>query len=53
MEKQYIITENQLKMINILIKITEVSINRNNFTEEEIEKIKKTIKILNSNPTKL
>jgi hypothetical protein len=53
MKKQYIITEKQLKMINILIKVAEESINRNTFSENEIENIKKTVKILNSNPTKL
>jgi hypothetical protein len=51
MNKTYIITKTQLKMINILIKTVEESINRNTFSKDEIEKIKKTVKILNSYPT--
>ena len=53
MNKKYIITKTQLKMINILIKTVEESINRSTFSQDEIEKIKKTIKILNSYPTNL
>tara|TARA_Y100000310_G_C20266625_1_gene616074 strand:- start:335 stop:493 length:159 start_codon:yes stop_codon:yes gene_type:complete len=50
MNKQYIITETQLKMINILITIIEESINRKTFTENEIQKIIKTVNVLNSYP---
>tara|TARA_Y100000592_G_scaffold89377_1_gene146539 strand:+ start:660 stop:821 length:162 start_codon:yes stop_codon:yes gene_type:complete len=53
MNKKYIITKTQLKMINILIKTVEESINRNTFSQDEIQKIQKTIKILNSYPTNL
>ena len=53
MKKKYIITKTQLKMINILIKTVEESINRNSFSKNEIEKIQKTVKILNSYPTNL
>ena len=51
MDTKYTITEKQLKMINILIKVAEEAINRNTFSNEEIKKIQKTVKILNSNPT--
>ena len=50
MDKNYKITESQLKMINILIKTVEESINRKAFSEYEIKNILKTIKILNSYP---
>jgi hypothetical protein len=52
-EKNYIITKTQLNMINILIKVVEESINRDTFSQDEISNIKKTIKILNSKPTKI
>ena len=50
MNKQYVITETQLKMINILITIIEESINRKTFSDQEIKKITKTVDILNSHP---
>ena len=50
MENKYVITKTQLKMINILIKTVEESINRNSFSEYEINNILKTIRILNSYP---
>tara|TARA_Y100000592_G_scaffold69568_1_gene108249 strand:- start:3210 stop:3371 length:162 start_codon:yes stop_codon:yes gene_type:complete len=50
MENKYVITKTQLKMINILIKTIEESINRKTFSEDEIKNILKTIKILNSYP---
>tara|TARA_B100000212_G_scaffold285857_1_gene226424 strand:- start:7732 stop:7890 length:159 start_codon:yes stop_codon:yes gene_type:complete len=50
MNKQYVITETQLKMINILITVIEESINRKTFSEQEIKKIIKTVDILNSYP---
>jgi len=40
-------------MINILIKVVEESINRNTFSQDKISSIEKTIKVLNSNPTKI
>jgi len=36
---QYIINENQLKAINAMIKIINIALKRNCFTEEEKEKI--------------
>jgi len=50
MHKNYKITELQLKMINILIKTVEESINRKTFSEEEVNNVLKVIKILNSYP---
>ena len=50
MNKQYVITETQLKMINILITVIEESINRKTFSDQEIKKITKTVDILNSHP---
>jgi hypothetical protein len=48
MDKYFKITEVQIKMINILIKTVEESINRKTFSEDEVKNILKTIKILNS-----
>jgi len=39
--KTYIISEKQVKAVNILLKIIEEAINRNTFNEEEIQKIYK------------
>ena len=39
--KTYIISEKQVKAVNILLKIVEEAINRNTFNEEEIQKIYK------------
>ena len=39
--KTYIISEKQVKAVNILLKIVEEAINRNAFNEEEIQKIYK------------
>ena len=39
--KTYIISEKQVKAVNILLKIIEEAINRNAFNEEEIQKIYK------------
>ena len=50
MENKYVITKTQLKMINILIKTVEESINRKTFSEEEVNNVLKVIKILNSYP---
>jgi hypothetical protein len=50
MDKYFKITEVQIKMINILIKTVEESINRKTFSEDEVKNILKTIKILNSYP---
>jgi hypothetical protein len=45
-EKNYIITKKQLNMINILIRVVEESINRDTFSQDEIQKIQKTVNIL-------
>jgi len=44
----YSITQTELTCINILIKVLEEAINRECFNEEEIQKILKTVKKLNS-----
>lgn len=43
----YKINETQLKAINVLIRTLQEAINRNTFTENEISKIEKVIKVLN------
>jgi len=45
----YQINCTQLSCINILIRTLQEAINRNCFNEKEIEKIKKTIDLMNSN----
>ena len=44
---KYQITETELKCINILIKVIQEAMNRNTFTEIEVENIYKTIEKLN------
>ena len=43
----YMINHRQLTCINILIRTLQEAINRETFTEEEIQNISKTIKRLN------
>ena len=47
----YIINQKQLTCINVLIRTLQEAINRECFSEEEIQKITTTIKILNQNNT--
>ena len=49
--KTYIISEKQVKAVNILLKIIEEAINRNTFNEEEIQKIYKMSDQLTKNIT--
>ena len=49
--KTYIISEKQVKAVNILLKIVEEAINRNTFNEEEIQKIYKMSDQLTKNIT--
>ncbi len=44
---QYSITQTQLTCINIIIRTLQEAINRECFTESEIDNILKTIKLLN------
>ena len=50
--KTYIISEKQVKAVNILLKIVEEAINRNTFNEEEIQKIYKMSDQLTKNIAK-
>ena len=47
--KKFVITEKELKCINIMILSLNEAINRDTFTNDEIYKIVKTINILTSN----
>jgi hypothetical protein len=44
---EYKITDKELTCINILIKILQEAINRNTFSDKEVENIYNTIKKLN------
>jgi hypothetical protein len=44
----YVITKNQLSCINILIRTLQEAINRECFSEDETEKICKTLEKLNT-----
>jgi hypothetical protein len=45
----YIINQKQLTCINILIRVLQEAINRNSFSEEEIQKIAETVDELTKN----
>ncbi len=48
---QYSITQTQLTCINIIIRTLQEAINRECFSEDEINNILKTIEKLTNNPT--
>ena len=48
---KYQITQKELVCINILIRTIQEAINRNSFNKQEVDKICKTVNLLNSRNT--
>ena len=47
--QNYVVTESQVKAVNVLLKVVEEAINRKCFSEDEVENILKISKKLSKN----